>query len=59
MGSLKVTQMQARTKQPCCSDWCCSGWCTGVYLDNKEKQLRQQMAGTGVEVNRNPMVLLA
>lgn len=25
----------------------------GVYLDNKEKQLRQQMAGTGVEVNRN------
>ena len=25
----------------------------GVYLDNKEKKLRQQMAGTGVEVNRN------
>ncbi|MEB3754736.1 OmpA family protein [Acinetobacter sp. MD2(2019)] len=26
---------------------------TGLYLDNKEKKLRQQMAGTGVEVNRN------
>lgn len=26
----------------------------GLYLDNKEKALRQQMAGTGVEVNRNP-----
>ncbi|WOE32991.1 MULTISPECIES: OmpA family protein [unclassified Acinetobacter] len=26
----------------------------GLYLDNKEKKLRQQMAGTGVEVNRNP-----
>ena len=30
------------------------GAAAGVYLDNKEKQLRQQMAGTGVEVNRNP-----
>ena len=30
------------------------GVATGVYLDNKEKKLRQQMAGTGVEVNRNP-----
>ena len=30
------------------------GGATGVYLDNKEKKLRQQMAGTGVEVNRNP-----
>ncbi|MFB3984504.1 OmpA family protein [Escherichia coli] len=30
------------------------GGSTGVYLDNKEKKLRQQMAGTGVEVNRNP-----
>ncbi|MFW3006821.1 hypothetical protein EA749_11220 [Acinetobacter radioresistens] len=30
------------------------GASTGVYLDNKEKKLRQQMAGTGVEVNRNP-----
>ena len=29
------------------------GAAAGVYLDNKEKQLRQQMAGTGVEVNRN------
>ncbi|KQW98124.1 OmpA family protein [Acinetobacter guillouiae] len=27
---------------------------TGLYLDNKEKKLRQQMQGTGVEVNRNP-----
>ena len=27
---------------------------TGLYLDNKEKKLRQQMAGTGVDVNRNP-----
>ncbi|MCU4413625.1 OmpA family protein [Acinetobacter sp. WU_MDCI_Axc73] len=26
----------------------------GLYLDQKEKKLRQQMAGTGVEVNRNP-----
>ena len=26
---------------------------TGLYLDNKEKKLRQQLAGTGVEVNRN------
>ena len=25
----------------------------GVYLDNKEKKLRQQMQGTGVEVGRN------
>lgn len=25
----------------------------GLYLDNKEKKLRQQMAGTGVEVGRN------
>ena len=30
------------------------GGATGVYLDNKEKKLRQQMAGTGVEVNRHP-----
>lgn len=30
------------------------GGATGVYLDNKEKKLRQQMVGTGVEVNRNP-----
>ncbi|MGL6035534.1 MAG: OmpA family protein [Acinetobacter johnsonii] len=30
------------------------GGATGVYLDDKEKKLRQQMAGTGVEVNRNP-----
>ena len=30
------------------------GGATGVYLDNKEKKLRQQMAGTGVEVKRNP-----
>lgn len=27
---------------------------TGLYLDNKEKKLRQQMAGTGVDVTRNP-----
>ncbi|WP_089606442.1 OmpA family protein [Acinetobacter piscicola] len=26
----------------------------GIYLDNKEKKLRQQMAGTGVDVSRNP-----
>ncbi len=26
------------------------GGAAGVYLDNKEKKLRQQMAGTGVEV---------
>ena len=26
----------------------------GLYLDNKEKKLRAQMAGTGVEVGRNP-----
>ena len=26
----------------------------GLYLDNKEKKLRQQMEGSGVEVNRNP-----
>ncbi|MCG2607563.1 MULTISPECIES: OmpA family protein [unclassified Acinetobacter] len=30
------------------------GGATGVYLDNKEKKLRQQMAGTGVDVTRNP-----
>ncbi|MBU3848572.1 MAG: OmpA family protein [Candidatus Acinetobacter avistercoris] len=29
------------------------GGAAGVYLDNKEKKLRQQMAGTGVDVNRN------
>ncbi|TCM67575.1 outer membrane protein OmpA-like peptidoglycan-associated protein [Acinetobacter calcoaceticus] len=27
---------------------------TGLYLDNKEKKLREQMQGSGVEVNRNP-----
>ena len=26
----------------------------GIYLDNKEKKLRQQMQGTGVDVSRNP-----
>ncbi len=26
----------------------------GLYLDNKEKELRKQMEGTGVEVGRNP-----
>ena len=30
------------------------GGAAGVYLDNKEKKLRQQMAGSGVEVGRNP-----
>ena len=30
------------------------GGAGGLYLDNKEKKLRQQMAGTGVEVKRNP-----
>jgi len=30
------------------------GGASGLYLDQKEKKLRQQMAGTGVEVNRNP-----
>lgn len=30
------------------------GGATGVYLDNKEKKLRQATAGTGVDVNRNP-----
>ena len=29
------------------------GGAAGVYLDNKEKKLRQQMQGTGVEVGRN------
>lgn len=29
------------------------GGLSGAYLDNKEKKLRTQMAGTGVEVNRN------
>ena len=30
------------------------GAAAGVYLDNKEKKLRQATAGTGVDVNRNP-----
>lgn len=30
------------------------GGAAGVYLDNKEKKLRQATAGTGVDVNRNP-----
>ena len=30
------------------------GGAGGLYLDNKEKKLRQQMQGTGVEVGRNP-----
>lgn len=30
------------------------GGASGVYLDNKEKKLRQATAGTGVDVNRNP-----
>ena len=29
------------------------GGLSGAYLDNKEKKLRTQMAGTGVEVSRN------
>lgn len=29
------------------------GGTAGVYLDNKEKKLRQATAGTGVDVNRN------
>src|SRR5690606_22130621 len=29
------------------------GGAAGVYLDNKEKKLRQATAGTGVDVNRN------
>ena len=29
------------------------GGASGLYLDNKEKKLRAQMAGTGVEVGRN------
>ncbi len=27
---------------------------TGLYLDNKEKKLRDQMQGSGVDVSRNP-----
>lgn len=30
------------------------GGAAGLYMENQEKQLKQQMAGTGVEVNRNP-----
>ena len=30
------------------------GGASGLYLDDKEKKLRAQMAGTGVEVGRNP-----
>ena len=30
------------------------GGAGGLYLDNKEKKLRAQMANTGVEVSRNP-----
>ena len=30
------------------------GGASGYYLDQKEKKLREQMAGTGVDVNRNP-----
>ena len=30
------------------------GGAGGLYLDNQEKKLRQQMQGTGVEVGRNP-----
>ena len=30
------------------------GGAGGYYLDQKEKKLREQMAGTGVDVNRNP-----
>lgn len=29
------------------------GGASGYYLDQKERKLREQMAGTGVEVNRN------
>ena len=29
------------------------GGATGVYLDNKEKKLRQATAGSGIDVNRN------
>ena len=30
------------------------GGATGVYLDNKEKKLREATAGSGIDVNRNP-----
>lgn len=30
------------------------GGAVGLYMENQEKQLKEQMAGTGVEVNRNP-----
>lgn len=30
------------------------GAAAGTYLDKKEQKLRQQMAGTGVDVSRNP-----
>ncbi|WP_296403805.1 OmpA family protein [Psychrobacter sp.] len=30
------------------------GGAVGLYMENQEKQLKQQMQGTGVEVNRNP-----
>lgn len=30
------------------------GGAGGLYLDNKEKKLREQMQGTGVDVGRNP-----
>lgn len=30
------------------------GGAAGLYMERQERQLQQQMAGTGVEVNRNP-----
>lgn len=30
------------------------GGAVGLYMEKQEQQLKQQMAGTGVEVNRNP-----
>ena len=30
------------------------GGATGIYLDNKEKKLREATAGTGIDVSRNP-----
>ena len=53
-GSAKGSANTSRQNNRAAAIGAVVGGATGVYLDNKEKKLRQQMAGTGVEVNRNP-----
>ncbi len=53
-GISKSNANSSRQKNRAAAIGAVLGGASGLYLDQKEKKLRQQMAGTGVEVNRNP-----